>query len=247
MMMIVYGLEHAACGLHMNSCSNFSSVVHRSWPFGFHVRKLNRSQTTSIWTHRSMRIFLLSLVCVAAYETEWPEEAEECNLLLLQVQQRLTKTEVPNKSAAALQELETMSLLQGDQELHSNESGAANSSLPELSIPGPEHHWAPLRHWSAALLLSRSASRLLTQGHSPDIIGEIVLTCLALFVWIFFMMLCSWLGFGGTNRLEEQREMERQEKHLPPEIHDPIDAAANQLREAQKKQALARKENAICC
>lgn len=189
-----------------------------------------------------MRIFLFSLVCVAAYETEWPEEAEECNLLLLQVQQRLTKTEVPHTSAAALQELETMSLLQGDQELHSNESvgGAAKSSLQE-------HHWAPLRHWSAALLLSRSASRLLTQGHSPDIIGEIVLTCLALFVWIFFMMLCSWLGFGGTNRLEEQREMERQEKHLPPEIHDPIDAAAHQLREAQKKQALARKENAICC
>mmetsp|Transcript_21294 Transcript_21294/g.35531 ORF Transcript_21294/g.35531 Transcript_21294/m.35531 type:complete len:190 (+) Transcript_21294:110-679(+) len=189
-----------------------------------------------------MRIFLLSLVCVAAYETDWPEEAEECNLLLLQVQQRLTKTEVPNTSAA-LQELETMSLLQGDQELQSNESvGAANSSLQEV-----EHHWAPLRHVSAALLLSRSASRLLLQGHSPDIIGEIVLTCLALFVWIFFMMLCSWLGFGGTNRLEEQREMERQEKHLPPEIHDPIDAAAHQLREAQKKQALARKENAICC
>eukprot|EP00913_Durusdinium_trenchii_P028751 g26964.t1 len=33
--------------------------------------------------------------------------------------------------------------------------------------------------------------------------------------------------------------MERQEKHLPPEIHDPIDAAA---REVRQKQALARKE-----
>eukprot|EP00438_Fugacium_kawagutii_P003552 Skav202738 [mRNA] locus=scaffold1326:331437:334682:- [translate_table: standard] len=185
-----------------------------------------------------MRIFLL-LVCAAchAYETEWPEEAEECNLLLLQVQQRLTKTEVLNTSVAALQELEAMETALLGEELSNTSADSANSSLLEV----------PLRHWSAALLLSRSASRLLTQGHSPDIIGEIVLTCLALFVWIFFMMLCSWLGFGGTNRLEEQREMERQEKHLPPEIHDPIDAAAHQLREAQKKQALSRKEKAVCC
>ena len=38
------------------------------------------------------------------------------------------------------------------------------------------------------ICLCRSASRLLTRGHSPDIIGEIVLTCVALVIWIFFMM-----------------------------------------------------------
>ena len=189
---------------------------------------------------QSMRIFLLSLVCSAA-DISWPEEAEEWNLLLLQVQQRLTKTEVV--SPVASQEADVMSFLQGDQEIHSNETLTDSSPHEEHS---PDHR-PLLRHWSAALLLSRSASRVLTQGLSPDIIGEIVLTCVALFVWIFFMMLCSWLGFGGTNRLEEQREMERQEKHLPPEIHDPIDAAAHQLRESQKKQALARKEKAACC
>ncbi|CAK9081599.1 unnamed protein product, partial [Durusdinium trenchii] len=80
---------------------------------------------------------------------------------------------------------EAMSFFQADQD----ELLPFNRSTAE--------HWAPLRHWSVALLLSRSASRLLTQGHSPDIIGEIVLTCIALVVWIFFMMLCSWLGFGG--------------------------------------------------
>ncbi|CAK9081601.1 unnamed protein product, partial [Durusdinium trenchii] len=130
-----------------------------------------------------MRLFLLSLACAAAFETDWPEDVEEFNLLLLQVQQRLTKTEVFNTTQETANE--AMSFFQADQD----ELLPFNRSTAE--------HWAPLRHWSVALLLSRSASRLLTQGHSPDIIGEIVLTCIALVVWIFFMMLCSWLGFGG--------------------------------------------------
>ncbi|CAK9067606.1 unnamed protein product [Durusdinium trenchii] len=107
-----------------------------------------------------MRLFLLSLACAAAFETDWPEDVEEFNLLLLQVQQRLTKTEVFNTTQETANE--AMSFFQADQD----ELLPFNRSTAE--------HWAPLRHWSVALLLSRSASRLLTQGHSPDIIGEIV-------------------------------------------------------------------------
>ncbi|CAJ1347071.1 unnamed protein product [Effrenium voratum] len=187
-----------------------------------------------------MKICLLLTVALAySTEQDWAEEtAEEILpdlLLLLQVQQRLTRSEVNVSSLPSLPSLPS-----------------AEDSLPkravakhdEQALQGQEES---LKHWSAALLLSRSTSRLVSFRHSPDIIGEIVLTSVALLVWIFLMMLCSWLGFGGTNRLEEHREMERAEKHLPPEIHDPIDAAAAQLREAQKKQAQARKEKSACC
>eukprot|EP00439_Symbiodinium_sp_Y106_P084097 s133_g24.t3 len=200
------------------------------------------------------------LVTAAADPTDWAAEvpvAEDIPepLLLLQVQYRLTNSKDgdndnphPMQKEAADQEEaaeeEAVSFLQGEQEI----SKVENNVLAQARATSPQTSEQTLQHLSiaAALLLSRSTARIASlAGQSPDLFGEIVLTTIALVVWIFLMMFCSWLGFGGTNRLEEQKEMERQEKHLPPEKHDPIDAAAAQMKEAQERQAKGRKEKRL--
>lgn len=198
------------------------------------------------------------LVTAAADPTDWAAEvpvAEDIPepLLLLQVQYRLTNSKDdkphPTQKAAADEEEaaeeEAVPFLQGEQEI----SKVETTVLAQAPATGQKTN-EQLQHLSiaAALLLSRSTARIASlAGQSPDLFGEIVLTTIALVVWIFLMMFCSWLGFGGTNRLEEQKEMERQEKHLPPEKHDPIDAAAAQMKEAQERQAKGRKEKSACC
>ncbi|CAJ1444899.1 unnamed protein product [Effrenium voratum] len=137
-----------------------------------------------------MKICLLLTVALAySTEQDWAEEtAEEILpdlLLLLQVQQRLTRSEVNVSSLPSLPSLPS-----------------AEDSLPKRAVAkhdgqalqGQEES---LKHWSAALLLSRSTSRLVSFRHSPDIIGEIVLTSVALLVWIFLMML------PGTKELQQ--------------------------------------------
>mmetsp|Transcript_37790 Transcript_37790/g.70506 ORF Transcript_37790/g.70506 Transcript_37790/m.70506 type:complete len:204 (-) Transcript_37790:54-665(-) len=197
-------------------------------------------------------IGVLVAVASAAEDGYWEEEASSAEdvpelLQLLQVEYRLTHAQVPGKAqgaghvASEEQTDDAISFLQELQEVTPINSPLASKA----DVLRAEQR--TLKHFSvaAALLLSRSTARLAAMtGHTPDLIGEIVLTSIALVVWIFLMMLCSWLGFGGTNRLEEQREMDRQEKYLPPEKHDPIDAAAAQMREAQ---AQARKEKSACC
>eukprot|EP00440_Ansanella_granifera_P076844 gb/GFBE01083389.1/.p1 GENE.gb/GFBE01083389.1/~~gb/GFBE01083389.1/.p1 ORF type:complete len:204 (+),score=57.92 gb/GFBE01083389.1/:1-612(+) len=199
-----------------------------------------------------LRLFL-SLLCLtfssisaelneASSAEEWGLDDgsfdENDELLLLQVQYSLKKLEV---SAPA--------------------SEVAVASHEEPAPSSDAEGQPPLRHWSTAatLLMSRSSVRTLTEHLAarvrdatggPDLVGEVILTAVTLLVWLMLMMLCSWLGFGGFNRMEDAQELQRQaeqEHQLPPEKHDPIDKAAKQMREAQKKQAQARKEKTACC
>eukprot|EP00930_Biecheleria_cincta_P032218 TRINITY_DN22365_c0_g1_i1.p1 TRINITY_DN22365_c0_g1~~TRINITY_DN22365_c0_g1_i1.p1 ORF type:complete len:222 (-),score=50.48 TRINITY_DN22365_c0_g1_i1:53-718(-) len=182
-----------------------------------------------------------------AYLEAASEDAHSEELLLLQVQHKLTRSDEAVSSAALasqpLRRAEDREVLGATQAL-GNAKGL-HSSAVSLLLTGR----------SCLGQLATSASRQVREAvkDGVNMFGEVAMVVFAFIVWFFLMVFCSVIGHekfkgffaqsGGVGG-QDAEENDRMVTKLPP---DPIDAAAARIRDVERKQAQMRKESTLAC